>query len=90
MRAVAVTIIGHVQGVGFRYSARAHALDLGVAGWIRNSRHGAVEAFVQGDSNAVDDFVAWLRHGPPGATVQTVDIADEVADPAATSFTIRA
>ena len=33
---------GTVQGVGFRYYARAAALHLGLTGWVRNEYDGTV------------------------------------------------
>ena len=41
-------VYGRVQGVGFRYSARYCALELGLAGWVRNEWDGSVEMEVQG------------------------------------------
>ncbi|WP_308218587.1 MULTISPECIES: acylphosphatase [Microbacterium] len=43
---------------------RAEAERLGVSGWVRNRRDGAVEARVTGEASAVDDLVAWVRQGP--------------------------
>ena len=68
---------GAVQGVGFRYSARIVADRLGVAGWVRNRRDGAVEAEVEGDEASVQAMLDWLSVGPPGARVTRVD-SDEL------------
>jgi acylphosphatase len=64
-----VVVRGLVQGVGFRWHTRAQARSLGVVGWVRNRRDGAVEVWVQGAPQAVAALVAWLEHGPPGARV---------------------
>ena len=32
------TFTGHVQGVGFRYSAQYLAQAIGVTGWVKNER----------------------------------------------------
>ena len=48
-----VVIRGRVQGVGYRVWAEVTALELGVAGWIRNCRDGAVEAVFAGSEEAV-------------------------------------
>ena len=71
-----LTIRGRVQGVGFRYSMQQEALRLGVTGWVRNRRDGSVEAVVQGDEAALDALVAWAKHGPAGAHVTNVEIAE--------------
>lgn len=65
---------GRVQGVGFRWSASDEAGRLGVRGWIRNAADGSVEAFAEGSPAAVEAFVSWLRVGPPGARVLSVDV----------------
>lgn len=67
---------GEVQGVGFRYNARAVASRLGVAGYARNLRDGSVEVEIEGDETTVAGMIAWLRSGPTWAIVQSVDVAD--------------
>jgi acylphosphatase len=56
------------------------AVGLGVAGWVRNRPDGTVEAVFEGRPDAVDRLVGWCRHGPRGATVAGVDIAEEVPE----------
>jgi acylphosphatase len=64
---------GRVQGVGFRaYSAR-EARRLGVDGWVRNEFDGDVTVVAEGEDSAVEAFLDWLHHGPPGARVVSVD-----------------
>ena len=41
---------GTVQGVGFRYYARAAALHLGLPGWVANNWDGSVTLEAQGTS----------------------------------------
>ena len=67
-------ISGRVQGVGFRYFALDRAAREGIQGWIRNTPDGRVEAFAEGDAEAVERFERSLRHGPPGARVDLVDV----------------
>jgi acylphosphatase len=69
-------ISGRVQGVGFRYSMSREAGRLGVTGWVRNRRDGTVEAVIDGAPDAVEAVLAWARHGPRGANVTEVKIAD--------------
>jgi len=89
-RRVHVTVHGRVQGVGFRYSARAEAERLGVTGWVRNRRDGTVEAELDGPHAAVADMLAWLASGPPGARVTRVDTVDAApAETPAAGFEMR-
>lgn len=71
-----VRVTGRVQGVGFRYSTQARAAELGVAGWVRNSRDGAVELLAVGSDAAVAALLLWLHDGPPLARVDDVAVQD--------------
>jgi acylphosphatase len=71
-----VVVHGVVQGVGFRYSTREQAHRLGVSGWVRNRRDGAVEVEAEGSDDAVAALVDWLAHGPSGASVSSVDVTE--------------
>ena len=59
-----VVVHGRVQGVWFRESARRRAEELGVAGWVRNTSEGTVEAELEGEAENVAVLVAWF--GQPG------------------------
>ncbi|MDJ0324547.1 acylphosphatase [Cryobacterium sp. PH31-AA6] len=67
---------GVVQAVGFRYYAQAEARRLGLAGFVRNRRDGAVEAEAEGDAAAVSAMLDWLAHGPPSAVVHSVETSE--------------
>jgi acylphosphatase len=49
---------GRVQGVGFRYTARGLALGYPIGGYVRNLPGGEVELVVEGESDAVEAFLA--------------------------------
>jgi acylphosphatase len=68
---------GRVQGVGFRYSLARRAESRGVAGSAANRPDGTVEVVLEGDADAVESLVRWCEHGPPGATVDRVDVTEE-------------
>lgn len=79
---------GRVQGVFFRQSALERARSRGVAGWVRNCPDGSVEAWFEGDADAVASMVEWSRNGPAGASVDSVDV--EEAEPEGLSgFEVR-
>jgi acylphosphatase len=71
-----VRVSGVVQGVGFRWSTRAEAERLGVAGVVRNLPDGTVEAEVEGAPDAVERMLEWLAHGPAAATVTGCEVAE--------------
>jgi acylphosphatase len=85
--AVQVKVTGRVQGVAFRWDAQHQAEKLGVAGWVRNEPDGSVLAHVEGEVDAVNDMVVWLRTGPPAARVRDVAVR-EAAPTGAGSFEI--
>jgi len=63
-----------VQGVGFRWFACEAAEREGVHGSVRNLPDGRVEAHAEGDAEALERFERALRHGPPGARVDEVEV----------------
>lgn len=75
-RRVRFVVHGRVQGVGFRAHAAAAASGLGVSGFVRNRADGAVEGEAAGVATAVDRLLAWLRHGPPRAQVDRLELVD--------------
>jgi acylphosphatase len=66
------TVIGRVQGVGFRYFARREAQALGLDGWVANESNGSVRCVAEGPRDQLEAFLAQLRDGPPGAFVERV------------------
>lgn len=65
-------VSGRVQGVGFRASARAQALALGLSGWARNCSDGGVEVLACGAAAQLGALHHWLHSGPPHAQVTAV------------------
>jgi acylphosphatase len=72
-----VVVQGHVQGVFFRETTKRRALAAGVVGWVRNAADGNVEAVFEGEREAVERLVAFVREGPRGARVDWVDVEHE-------------
>ena len=72
-----VVVHGFVQGVFFRDTTRRLAQQRGVAGWVTNRRDGAVEAVLEGEPDAVERLVDFMREGPRGAVVENVEVNDE-------------
>jgi DNA ligase D-like protein (predicted 3'-phosphoesterase) len=62
--------------VGFREATLRRARSLGVLGWVRNGDDGSVAIHAEGDADALEAFVGFLREGPRGATVAGVDVTD--------------
>jgi acylphosphatase len=89
MRAARRYIIsGRVQGVGFRWFTQNAAARENIHGWVRNRPDGCVEAAAEGDADALERFERALRHGPPGARVEQVEIEHTTPDGRDTGFTV--
>ena len=70
------TIVGRVQGVGFRWWVRSAADRMGVTGWVMNGAdERSVDLVAEGPPGALDQLEQLLRHGPPGAVVDRVEAA---------------
>ena len=65
---------GRVQGGAFRYYTRQRASALGLAGTVRNRWDGSVEVIAEGPRRDLEELLAFLREGPPGALVTEVDV----------------
>jgi acylphosphatase len=72
-----VTAHGRVQGVFFRDSTRQEAERRGLAGSVRNTGEGTVEAVFEGDEAAVEALVEFCRSGPGSADVERLDVEEE-------------
>jgi acylphosphatase len=72
-----VIVRGRVQGVFFRDSVRRLAVQRGIAGSVRNRPDGTVEAVFEGEPEGVERLVEFCRKGPRGASVESVEVADE-------------
>lgn len=79
---------GRVQGVGFRYTTRRVARELGLVGWVRNLPSGGVEVLAQGAPQALEQLQAFLELGPRGAFVEVVTPDDAMIDLHLTSFDV--
>ena len=84
-----ITVEGTVQGVGFRPFAFRLAQQLGVAGWVTNSSHGALLE-LEGPVAVVESFLERMQtEAPAAAKVDrlTVEPASPMGE---TGFRIRA
>ena len=72
-----IRITGHVQGVGFRYSAAGEARFRGIRGFVKNMPDGSVYIEAEGSPEQLNAFVEWCKKGPRMGLVESV-----TADPA--------
>ncbi|MEX2137413.1 MAG: acylphosphatase [Chloroflexota bacterium] len=81
---LSATIVGRVQGVGFRWWVRSAADRMGLTGWVMNGAdERSVELVAEGPAASLDQFERLLREGPPGAAVDRVEA---IRSPASGSY----
>jgi acylphosphatase len=82
-------VIGHVQGVGYRYFAYRQALRLGVNGYAKNLYDGTVEVIAQGKKENVNELYDYLLQGPSRSNVTKVTREDIITEKQYKEFSIR-
>lgn len=71
---VYLLISGDVQGVGYRYFARAVASKYNITGYVKNRHDGKVEAVLEGEDENVFKAIDELKKGPASASVASIDM----------------
>jgi acylphosphatase len=85
-RTIRAFVFGRVQKVGYRAWVNAHAVALGLRGFVRNRTDGSVEAVFSGDADRVAQIAESLLRGPPKADVSSVQITEETEAALADTF----
>jgi acylphosphatase len=83
------TVIGRVQGVGFRYFVLREAMELELDGWVANTPDGSVRCVAEGPRGRLETLLDLLREGPPSAIVERVSEAWMPATGTLGSFDVR-
>ena len=66
-------VMGHVQGVGFRYFVYQNAIMLNLKGYVRNLMNGNVQVVVEGSKDAIEQLRKKLNQGPLRSYVQSIE-----------------
>lgn len=69
------SVVGRVQGVGFRYFVLREAMDLELDGWVANTMDGSVRCVAEGPRERLQLLLERLRVGPAAAIVERVSEA---------------
>lgn len=83
------TVIGRVQGVGFRYFVLREAMDIGLEGWVANAGDGSVRCVAEGPRERLEVLLERLREGPAAAIVDGVSVAWMPATGTLGPFSVR-
>ena len=82
-----IIFAGHVQGVGFRFTAHRMASCYHLTGFVRNLSDGTVEMLAQGPAEDIEECIRDIEEALAGYVGET--LIDEVPpDPRYTDFKI--
>ncbi|MDO8507548.1 MAG: acylphosphatase [bacterium] len=77
MKRLRIKVIGDVQGVFYRFSAKIVADDAGITGWAQNEPDGSVSMVIEGKDEVLEKFTQWAEEGSPMAAVEKVLVSEE-------------
>lgn len=76
MRTVTIVVEGLVQGVFYRQSTKAWAIENGISGEVRNKPDGTVQIIATGTPEQLRDLIEWCKQGPEHAVVTDVKVEE--------------
>jgi len=79
---------GHVQGVGFRYTAKNVALQFDVSGYVRNLPDGRVELVAEGTPDELNSLIEAVKD-KMSTFVRRADVHESPATGEFQDFSIR-
>ncbi len=88
MKTVRLHIIGKVQGVWYRASAKDKARSMELKGQVWNDPDGSVGAIIQGPDDLISQFIEWCKEGPMLSNVKEVIVSEETTDVVFSTFEI--
>ena len=79
---------GHVQGVGFRYTAQNIAMRYDICGYVKNLPDGRVELVMEGPDDQLDQLLESIQQRMEGF-IRHVDMQTSPATGEFSSFSVR-
>jgi len=68
-------VFGQVQGCYFTKYCKDICDQLGLGGWVKNSKKGTIIGKVQGEKKPLEELVLWLnRTGSPGCKIDHTEL----------------
>jgi len=74
LQSISVIVDGLVQGVFYRQSTKAKAIEFGITGEIKNKPDGTVHIMATGTEAQLNLFIEWCKKGPEMAIVTNVKV----------------
>lgn len=81
MKRVHFIFLGDIEGTGSRFFIKQKAIELKLKGFCHLNEQGRLEVEVEGEANAVDEFIAFVQKGVSIQAEQTgfeLSIFDEL------------
>lgn len=89
MEKVRITVDGRVQGVGFRYTTKMLADQIGITGTVKNQPDGTVMIEAVGESEEMAQFIEGVKGSPsPAGKVNDIKIIDDPTIEKRTTFDV--
>lgn len=74
MQTVSIIVEGIVQGVYYRQSTKARAIEAGITGEVKNKTDGSVHIVATGSEIQLQELIEWCQTGPEMAIVTNVKV----------------
>lgn len=75
LQTISIIVEGLVQGVYYRQSTKAKAIESGITGEIKNKTDGTVHIIATGTETQLEQLIEWCNKGPDSAIVTNVKVA---------------
>ncbi|CAG4985612.1 unnamed protein product [Parnassius apollo] len=70
-------VFGQVQGCFFTKYCKDLALQLGITGWVKNTKKGTIVGKLQGRKAELDQMIDWLSNtGSPGCKIERCELSN--------------
>ncbi|XP_038214820.1 acylphosphatase-2 [Zerene cesonia] len=92
LASVEFEVHGQVQGCYFTKYCKEMAEELGIGGWVKNTKKGTIVGRIQGTKESLDKMIDWLStKGSPDCKIERCDLSnfDYVARLAFNNFSVR-
>jgi acylphosphatase len=77
MKAAARFVVqGTVQGIFFRQFVKGHADDMKLRGFVRNLDSGDCEVIIEGEKEAINRLLEFVKKGPEHAQIRNVIVEE--------------
>lgn len=74
VKAIAITVRGKVQRVGYRNFVQRNTKSLGIKGFVRNMADGSVYIEASGQEESLNELIGLCRTGPYHASVESMEV----------------